>query len=622
MRRYNHLLKTAKGGRYPRIVICVDAVSDGVLHNGHTDTVREYLTSWHAVTLTRQKTEYHDTGYAAGNTVDGWWRYLEMQCHDGIAVWIASAWCGRVWTLLDLWGALEDGRIRLCRQAERTGADSRDAVLLVRPDCSVGHTPGGIPDVPGMQGQGENSGILVCSDPPNILSGRVRDSRVTWVDTRNYGIAPPAGIRSGLPLARHVGECISKLAGAIRRYSLGSLQTTAGAQAMHGFRAGYYRGGIWCHNDATALAGESDSYYGGRCEAFRIGDTGRSAWHFDYRSLYPSVCVQHGLPIRYRGRRERTGGPGGYDRATLARAIARVTIRTDEPAYPYRRGEIVIWPVGTFTTTLCGPGLTDAFDRDRITELHWIQEYELDSALADYCDAIHRARSEAEDAHESDIAAMCKLLSVSLPGKFGQRRDGWEHCPSHPPDCEYGQWIGRDDSGAPCEYRAVAGQTFKRVKGDWLPDACPAIAAWITSLGRMRLLDAIRAAGWAHTYYVDTDALIVDDEGMDGLVAAGLVRERTLGYLSAKGYYDSLDILGIKYYRHDGITVCAGQAIERSQQSDTPGMVWIQRGPDEYVRQGRRPDVVSELQPYQRTLEYRHGVVRPDGTVTPHRIEG
>jgi hypothetical protein len=298
-----------------------------------------------------------------------------------------------------------------------------------------------------------------------------------------------------------------------------------------------------------------------------------------------------------------------------------VTIDTGEPAYPLRRNTDTIYPVGRFTTTLAGPELADALDHNRVKQLHWAAWYEMGRPLSSFCDTIYALRCRAEEEENKPLAAYSKRLLVTLPGKIGQRSKVWEESPKGDGDVLYGEWFGRSTTGFPTRYRSIAGYVQREVDMGFAPDSVPAMASFVTSAGRIRLLQAIRCAGWDHVYYCDTDSLFVDQAGRDRLELGGWIKPGVLGKLQVKSGPGPVEIRGIKYYVEDGRTVCAGMPRGIAEPVGDGLHEWQSMVPSQYIRKGLRPGTIRVLHQYKRTVQYTHGIVGSDGRVAPFYLE-
>src|SRR5258708_4862020 len=83
----------------------------------------------------------------------------------------------------------------------------------------------------------------------------------------------------------------------VKRWNLGTVKHTVASQAMTALRTSYL-GHYWiAHANESALALEGDAYYGGRCEAFTLGELAAPVHHLDIASAYPSAYRSAPLPL-------------------------------------------------------------------------------------------------------------------------------------------------------------------------------------------------------------------------------------------------------------------------------------------------------------------------------------
>ncbi|GAI86888.1 unnamed protein product [marine sediment metagenome] len=65
---------------------------------------------------------------------------------------------------------------------------------------------------------------------------------------------------------------------------------TRGSTAMAAYLFGHYKNKIYIHNNKEAIDLERQSYRGGRCECFYLGELKDESYYFlDVNSLYPFV---------------------------------------------------------------------------------------------------------------------------------------------------------------------------------------------------------------------------------------------------------------------------------------------------------------------------------------------
>jgi hypothetical protein len=547
-----------------------------------------------------------------------------------------------VWGLAGLWDRIEKGEIHV--GAEQAGSSGTDVGGISVPHVrsygtlagsnGASDTETALPamravDVSRFHGGGQEgnrhadqSPVIVLEDPPNLITCRVRGLPGTLqiADLRNWGIDQyPNDLLPGLR-AKWLLDVMIRMIDVLVVNGWGGLKLTSGAQAMGTFRYRFLTDTIHCHTDQPSLEIERDALYGGRCECFRLGRVPGRCYHLDFRSLYAAVMYEDDLPAQLVGRGTGAPSPELLRRDEIDGVIAKVTLHTDTPRYPCRKDGIVIYPVGVFTTTLAGPELAVAQIEGEIDEYHEWVGYRRSPCCRDYALSLYSALRIARDGEDGPMVAWLKRLLVSLPGRFAMHGSKWVDAPDALPPAPWCQWTREVEGGELVRHRAMAWQCQREVKEPWAVDAMPAIAAWITSAARVRLLDAIEAAGWEQVYYCDTDSVIVSETGFDALLNGGWVATSELGFLREMEDGEDLEVCGIKHYTIAGHRRCSGEPKGMKERGPDAVHYWYREWLRQAVRGGHAPIVERVLRRYARDEVYRHGTVGPDGKVSPFRL--
>lgn len=620
MARSKHYLAATGLGTWPRHIITVDCSWTAAPSSATEGAQEETLAEYYASRIERDGERNRIVDASTGATTAAWWYWLRRQMESVGDITIIGYQCARQWALLGVWHEIDTGGVELRLDGDRRARRERDDVRTVRSDMRDALAPLSTGHMRRLSSR--RVGMVVAQDPPDILRGYLSgtEAQVTWIDLRNHGIEMPRDVVRGDDGRVWIATAVQHMRAVADRYGLGSLKLTVGAQAMHAWRASYHHPRVYVHDHEAALLLESQAYYGGRCECYHIGALSQRVTLLDYRSMYPSICVDQRLPVRLVRHIDAPSESQWRAIAARGECIARVDVVTDEPAYPVTRDGITIYPVGEYTTSLCGPELLDALRRHRIRRCHEVSVYETEYCLRDYARAIYGMRCDAEGAGDDVVSSWAKGLLVCLPGKLGQLARGWEMVDDDVAPTRWGEWYGQDDHGEIARYRSVGGVVqVERTYGP-ADDACPAIAAWVTSCGRVKLLGAIRTAGWDHVYYCDTDSVMVDWVGLTRLQQSRMVADRVLGALGIKQSADNVMICAPKHYRINDRIVAAG--IRRGVSEDAGDGVhyWHTPHPDGQIASGAMPTASRRLIRYDAASRYRHGVVADDGTVTPHRL--
>lgn len=619
-KRYQRFLRALSGDRQPTSVCCLTVTGRRGPDPDIPGRRREELESWSLVRWRTESGRPVRERHLAGQTAEQFWWEIGGALSSGAPTWLFSPSAVRDMTLLGVWGRIETGEVYF------DGSDHRES--------------GGR----GHDRRGRTHGCCVLEDPPTVVLCRARGKPglLKWLDSRNYGIGGTVSGVLGGAQPRKLVQSVRGVMDTLAANGLGALQHTAGSQAWYSFKRKHMGTAMLIHNDRRALDLERAAYVGGRCECFRVGALPPPVYHLDYRSLYGWVMREHKLPVRLRGFWDHTMADSGMPVVRDNGVIAEVLVRTDEPAYPvvrqaspsgapvalapgeplptHRTGCAVFYPVGRFRCALAGPELKDAIDLGRVRRYDRYACYDCEPALAGYARDLLRLRELAEDEGRADLAAVWKSMMVCLPGKLGQVGRAWVDAPGVPADGPYARWYAPGPDGNPVRYRSLAWHVQREEITAETEESIPAMAAWITSAGRMRLLEAIRAAGWAETHYCDTDAVIVSKTGAANLLGFSLCAEREPGKLRMLGEHKSASLHGIKHYTMDGRTVQAGVPLPGSAEGHEEPGPWVHERLNRAAGERRRPVVRLTRSDVVRAGTYTHGSVGPSGIVEPWRL--
>lgn len=476
----------------------------------------------------------------------------------------------------------------------------------------------------------------VCSERMTVTScalggsafyirGKLDGCPVVWIDSANYWRSPLAEVGAGVGRSKWpmpdqddtddewldycmndveiVADAMDALTRHWREEGMGNWGVTSSALSFNCFRQRFMTHKVLVHDNKHALKLERDSYYGGIVDVNFVGaaPAGR-VYELDVRSMYPSVC-RDPLPTRLAGYSRRLG-PEALKRLGEQYAVsADVTLYSTDETYPVRHGGRVIYPHGSYRTTLPGPELSEALRLGRVQSVHAAAWHHTTPAFRDCMDYWLAARAEANAGGDKCGEAICKVMANSLYGKTGQRSIIWErwgadamraverahglpvgalaYVERHPPTLRRmeGTYITAVQ-GVTLRIRDYWGYLEVQVDRGESRDSVPSIAAHVTSLARLLLREMQRAAGARHWFYSDTDSLWVDDVGLKHLCDLGHVASDTPGKLSVRHEYTSFIIHSAKDYVADGEVTLKGVRADaewldaRTVRQDTyPGAV-------------------------------------------------
>lgn len=575
--RVPHLILRARAARFPARVLCLGWAAEPVPGRSGALVACDRLVSWCAVSLSGRRGLYRTGRVVEGGTPASLTGHLEGLTRGRQPLWLFTPHAARLASLAGLWGHL-------------AGSDL-DGVVL--------------------------------SDPPTILPMRLGPDCgvLTVLDTRNHGWMPPPSCTGPDHVASALAQRVSACSRLLSAERLGGLCRTAGAQAWHCWRYRHLDSLVEVHTHAPTLGLERAAYGPGRCECYRIGHVSGPVYHLDAHALYPHLLATHELPRCRLG--YTVDPPAGYAEWLTAThcTIAEVDLETPEPLAPYqsRDGAPVVWPVGRWRTTLCGPELRHTLARGAVRRWCRIAWYASGPIGRGYAE--HMLRLRDASGTDPEVRSWIKLVSNCLPGRWGQSLSRWEDCHTGLCHAPWDAWTAPNGRGGIDRWRSLGWRTQRETRGQWGPEAVPAAAAYTVSLGRAWLWRVMEAAGREHVIYADTDGIMVTRGGHERLAASGMPMGDGPGELSVRHVYPWVRIHGLRQWEGPGVEQAAGKPLDPPAVSNDPGRVWVQVGPQGALAGGREPAAVRHLIPWSTPAVYRHGTVGADGTVAPLEID-
>lgn len=598
MPRYSHFLGRTKGNRQPSswLAVAVETVSEPA-QSGRKRNI-DRLTGWSAIWTHKDSRGRQWSDEFSGNTADFFWHHIEQICSNG---GLHTMFCERsnvTWGVLQLWENLELGKLALIGSDPAREEKAR------------------------TKRRRQEQGIIVLEDPPVIIDARPTGAkgRFRVVDLANYGMSCSVTDQSAALNAATIHYSVASLIDTLDSRKLGSLQSTAGSQSLYSFKHSHMRHAIYVHTEPSALSLERNALFGGRCEVARIGRCDGPIYALDFRAFYPSILLASGLPTQLLHVVQYPGFPPRPEELESAMYIADVTIETDAPCAPMRYHHDIIYPVGRWRVCLCKPEVEIVQRVGRVLDWHEVAYYRAAPAFAEFAAEWIAIREDAERANNKPLAQWSKRVANSLHGKMGQHNRQWIDTPDVQWDEPYSVWYQNYRDQGQCRFRSIAEHVQRQVDLGEHPESCPAIAAWVTSLGRAILWNAIECAGRENVFYYDTDSLWVGQHGYERLVAAGQVSVAEAGKLRLEACHQEAYFFGQKNYSVAGKSVCAGRPGQREQiGGENPSHVFRQ-GIKESIQSHKMPRAESTVRKYARGGAYRHGIVMPDGTVRPMEV--
>lgn len=399
-------------------------------------------------------------------------------------------------------------------------------------------------------------------------------------------------------------------------HNCGNWAMTKSGQAYNAFRHAHMTHKIQVHNDETVIALERSAYFGGRTEAFKLGDIdGGPFVSLDINSMYPYVMRSYDFPTRLIDYNTVYGVSEIAERLDRFAMIADCDVETSEPVFAKVIDGKLCFPVGRFNARICSGALSYAIANNMIVRVNAVAVYDKAPVFRDFVDYFYPLKAEYKREGNKVFERLVKLMLNSLYGKFGQRRSVINQFTDF-----HGEDYYRMES-----YDMVTGERILESKFlntviqqygmEETDKTVVAIPAHITEYARLLLWSIIKSVGYGRVLYCDTDSVKMRVSDLSRVTHA--IDNGKLGALSNEGTFNRFSIYGPKDYVQDdyvkmkGIPKSAEHVVGTTYRYATfyrqAYHLWA-KIPDRYV-----------IGTTEKTLkrEYTKGVVHSDCSVSP-----
>lgn len=404
-----------------------------------------------------------------------------------------------------------------------------------------------------------------------------------------------------------------------REHDLGAFASTSASMAFNAFRHKHMHHEIFIHDQSDSLEQERESYFGGRCECFRIGKQEEQEYTLlDINSMYPFVMQALDYPTKLLYH-SKAPPMSKFERYMMsAQCVATVGLETDEPMYPKRQEGKLIFPVGRFQTTLADPELREAMTRGQLRYIKSMIAYDHAPIFRTYVEEFYNLRLAYRSEGNEAFALFAKLLCNSLYGKFGQRGHEREDLPNLKQILFGHETLYSSKTGKLMNIYYWLGHGWIEHEEGEAFNSFPAISACVTSAARMHLWRLIERAQRMNVYYCDTDSLVVNRTGLHFLESD--IDSRELGKLKVERASNTLTLLGAKDYTFGDKTKIKGVSSKALKLDDNLYEQIHFNTFRENMRAGVSNGVVlTNVQKRLRRV-YDKGYVLPSGLVEPFRL--
>lgn len=417
-----------------------------------------------------------------------------------------------------------------------------------------------LPTRKGKDGTRKRTGKISLSASCTEIDIMVAGKRIKLLDFANFGIDELQAEAPGFTCSiQGIAAKLCAMLSAARSIGLPIGKPTASQVGYAKLRQMSMTYPIVTCPDEDSRRLERRAYYGGRNEAYRLGDMDGPTWSYDVKSCYAMIARSMTLPMILLAKYPQGLPVEKMNDGTGTHKIADVVIETDTPDYPVRWHGSTIYPVGTFVTTLCYPELLHALDVGRVKKVLSVSYYSSCQWMQPYADWFFGAKEILQKKNLQSMAPFIKCVFNSSLGFTGRRKYEWQ-----PMDLPGGPvwFVGRTTDPENPEHIVQAQILDSECR--WLKihgeptEAFPAIHATICSWARIAILSVIEAAGRANVLYADTDGVLVNELGHINLCKSDIKIGNGPGELVLRDRQNECRIQGQKNYRLGDTVVCAG----------------------------------------------------------------
>lgn len=596
--RYERIMRPARPSNGPARLLAVSVCCDRTPEPGAERAARLSLSRWAARLWRGDPTSGASTIPHGGGTAEDFAPLLSRLFEHKGTTWIVSDNAIRDMTLLGIWDMVDSHSLYL-------SGDPVDAAG--KKVCRDDRYP---------------APSAVLTDPPVIVTLRQpgRQGWVKFMDIGNWGFESESPEVSPEERAEHIERDLRAITSQLYAHHWDGLRSTASGQAMSIWTEHYWTHAPYIHVDAAALSLEAAGVFGGRGECWRIGRVQGPLYQLDVSGMYSYLASKLSLPLAHHTSYPCADPVSVRESGPSIGLLARVTVETDEPAYPYRGGWDVIYPVGRFTTVMGGAELEHAVSHGRVVAWHEGCTYALAPFLHAVMTALRKEWVYLEGRNEFVAAKWIKRVANSLVGRLAHRESDWVGYPWLPAPFPWGTYEHELADGEIATVRVLGWNAEISEDAGFAEDAVPAANIWITAAGRQMLWRLMQTAGLANVAYCYTDELWVSEEGYERLAAAGQIVPGEWGKLRIKAVHDWAEFHGINTYRTPSGATCAGIPRQAGRVLTRGDQYRVADSPLISARIGAAPAAIEREYVYNPGSVYEHGRTLPGGRVEPWTV--
>lgn len=322
---------------------------------------------------------------------------------------------------------------------------------------------------------------------------------------------------------------------------LGDFRPTGHAQASACFRHRFLEPrSVLVHWSGPVRDAERRSAWTGRAEVWQPGVHHGPVTEYDYSAAYAWIAEHENLPARLLGPAAIRNKHELPERSETRSWLYEVEVATEVPTVPCELDGRILWPVGSFTTTLWDHELRIAIEEGATIRLRRAWLYESAPVLRGWARWVLATLDGAPPGDDPLRRRIVKVWSRSLIGRFALRYPTLT--PLRTEDDAAVKiatvWDARLDRAV--REVQIGRDVFEQDGVSDGADSTPQIMAAVMGHARVRLWRTMRACGLENVLYVDTDSVLVNAEGARRIDAR--LRQGHFPGLRVKATYKRADL--------------------------------------------------------------------------------
>lgn len=329
----------------------------------------------------------------------------------------------------------------------------------------------------------------------------------------------------------------------LERADMGNWQLTGAGQSWAAYRHRFLTHKLVVHDEPDVLAAERTALWTGRCEAYWRGTIkGERVYEFDFKGAYPRIARDYHVPIRYVGPLASDALDGALEVRGQSATLLHIQVDTDVPVLPTRHDGRILWPTGTFTTTVWDIEAIEARRAGARISVLGGYSYRKAPALKAWGEWILAELARPDSEIPAWRKAILKHWSRALIGRFAMTYNQWDELGEMPDSTAKRGILYDSRTKTRTEFMQVGRTVWQDIGRTEWQHSMPMITGYIQAIGRVHLWQILSQLPDRTAIYVDTDSILCTDTGVEAIQNAA--RSFAHGELRLKRAWDGFSIFG------------------------------------------------------------------------------